>query len=477
MQRPIENLTVLVLVTALAPRPEAHGATLTTAIKKSLAQKALKGASVGVHIVELTSGKEVYSSNADVPLILASNTKLFTTAAALFHLGHDFRFCTVMLRDGPVDTMGTIHGNLIVQGDGDPNVSGRFYSGRSTAVLEQWAAILKKAGVRRVTGDVVADDRIFDRDYLRLDSNRYVAPVSGLPFNENVVEIVVKPAAAPGQPAVMAAEPETQYVPLEGVIRTHGSRKRDKALFHIVPDTNTVRASGHVYLKAPERRYRIRLNDPSLYFVTVLTETLQRAGIEIQGKPRLPKPGEAYPKATVLAKATSGLDVALPIANKESQNLYAECLFKRAGAKVLGRGSFASGNVAIGKFLQTIGVKSKTYHFADGCGLSRTNVASPRTITTMLRYIARSPAGTLFRSSLALSGTDGTLKRRLTEPAYKGKVQAKTGYIKQVCVLSGYAASKSGTVYVFSILVNGYKVYTRTVKGIQDSICQALVDG
>ena len=479
MQRPLTNWVVLALLTALAsgPQPEAQGATLWARINQCLVQKALKSASVGVHIVELSTGKEVYAKNADTALILASNTKLFTSAAALFHLGHGFRFCTVLLRDGPVDAPGTVQGNLIVQGDGDPNVSGGFYDGKSTAVFEQWAAIPKKAGVQRVTGDVVADDRIFDRDYFKLDSNRYVAPVSGLPFNENVVEVVVTPAAAAGQPAAMKTEPETQYVSLEGSVKTYASRKRDKALFHIVPNTNAVRGSGTVYLKAPERRYRIRLSDPSLYFVTVLAETLQRAGIDVQGTPRLPQPGEAYPKAEVLAKATSGLDVALPIANKESQNFYAECLFKRTGAKLLGRGSFASGNVAIGTFLHTIGVKAKTHHFADGCGLSRTNVAPPRTVTTMLRYTARSPAGALFRSSLALSGTDGTLKRRLTESAYKGKVQAKTGYIKRVCVLSGYADSKSGKVYVFSILVNGYRVYTRAIKDVQDSICRALVDG
>ena len=449
---------------------------LAAQIDRILAHKALRKATVGVCVVELESGKQIYARNADAALILASNTKIFTTAAALFHLGHDFRFCTMILRGGPLNEQGAVEGDLIVRGDGDPNVSGRFRNDRATAVFEELADTLKEVGIRKVTGDVVSDDSIFDRDYLRPGASWYVSPVSGLPFNDNCIDVIVEPGPAPGKPAAVRTEPETQYVTVDNRIQTRASRRKDKALFRVQPGSNVIEGSGTVYLKAPQRRYRIGLGDPSLYFVVVLTETLRNAGIEVRGRPRLLRPGEAHVNATAVVKMSSGLDRTLRVANKESDNFYAECLFKRMGAKAAGQGTFASGAAAIGQFLQSIGVDPKTCRFSDGCGLSRDNVASARVVTLVLRHVMLSSAGQVFRDSLAVAGVDGTLERRLTEPAYKGKVQAKTGYIKRVSALSGYAQSTAGKRYVFSMLFNGFSTRNATMKAIQDSICRALVD-
>lgn len=424
----------------------------------------------------MDSGRTVYARNDRARLVLASNTKIFTAAAALFHLGQDFRFCTTVMRAGPLDEQGVVQGDLVVRGDGDPNVSGRFRNGRPTAVFEELADTLKKAGVRKIAGDVVGDDTIFDRDYLRPGTGWYVTPVSGLPFNDNAIEVVVEPGPAPGKPAAVRTEPPTGYITVDNRIQTHKSRRKDKALFRVLPDTNVIQGSGTVYIKAPVRRYRIGVGDPSLYFVAVLTEALRKAGIEVQGKPRLPQAGEGHAQATPMVRMSSALGRTLRVANKDSDNFYAECLFKRMGAKVAGQGTFASGAAAIGQFLQSIGVKPKAYRFSDGCGLSRDNAASARVVTSVLRHMARSSAGQTFRDSLAVAGVDGTLERRLTKPPYKGQVQAKTGYIRHVSALSGYAQAKSGKQYVFSMLFNGFRTPNATVKDIQDSVCRVLVD-
>ena len=454
-----------------AAAPDANAA---ARIGRLLPCRALKDAEVGVRVVELGSGREVYARRAERPLILASNTKVFTTAAAIELLGRDFRFRTTVWRRGALNAAGVVEGDLIIKGDGDPHIGARFGNGNPTAVLEGWAERLKKLGVTAIRGDVVCDDTIFDRNYRHAGTEPYLAPVSGLPLNENQVRVVVQPG--PGTFARLATEPATGCVIVKNKIKRTRLRARDRAVFRVDPDSNVIEGTGHVYVKAPTRRYSVSLSDPSLYFGTVFVETLRRCGIETGGKARLIRPGETYGAAAVLVSATAVLDSAVIVANKTSNNFFAECLFKRTGAKVKGQGSFANGAAAVAQFLAKLGVSAAEYHFEDGCGLSRNNKASPRAVTRVLRHMARGPSAAMFRGSLAVAGTDGTLKRRLTKAPCKGKVQAKTGYIRKVSALSGYAQGRSGKVYVFAILFNNYRCATWQAKAVQDSICQVLVE-
>ena len=465
----IKALLPVVCAAATAAPPGA----LKPKIDRVLARKCLRSATVGVHVVRVDTGAVVYSRSAAKPFILASNTKVFAAAAAVFLLGADFKFTTRVLRHGLLAEGGVVQGDLVVVGDGDPNISGRHSDGKVTAIFKRCAQALKDRGVRRVTGDLVGDDRIFDRDFLRPDTGRYTSPVSGLPFNDNCIHVFVAPTR-PGAAASVWAEPSTRYVSLINRITTHSSRKKDHAWF--VPSSGGLQARGNVYAKAPRRRYRVNVTDPSLYFATVFAETLRGAGIQIDGRPRLPKSGETFQGAAELAKVTSGLDVTLPVMNQLSNNFYADSLFKRIGAQATGRGTFASGARAIAQFLAEIRAPLAERRFADGCGLSRDNIATPHTTTHVLRYMARSRAAAMFRGSLAAPGQEGTLRRRLTKEPYASRVRAKSGYIREVSGLSGYAQSRRGAAYAFSILINGFRASNAEMKAVQDDVCRAIVD-
>jgi len=343
------------------------------------------------------------------------------------------------------------------------------------AVMRQVAGLLKQQGVRRVTGDVIGDDRIFDRVYMREGTSRYTFPVSGLPFNDNCIDVLVSPTTA-GAAASVTFAPATQYVALDNQCKTVSSPSKNTAWFRFTSDAATLQARGHVSKKARPLRFHIALPDPSLYFATVLAETLRAAGIQIDGKPRWPKPDEQFQGLEELAKIASGLDITLPQLNKHSNNFFADCLFKRIGAKVSGQGSYASGAAAVAQFLSDIAAPADGVVLSDGCGLSRDNVATPRVLTHVLRHVALSPGKQLFLNSLSVAGEDGTLSRRMTKPPCRGRVRAKTGYIKRVSALSGYADAKSGTTYVFSILMNGFRVSNREMKRIQEAICKAIIE-
>ena len=106
-------------------------------------------ATMGVHVVELDTGETVYAYNPDEPRVIASNTKLFTTAAALDALGPGYLFETRLLMRGAVEG-GVLRGDLGVVGAGDPQISGREYGGDAFGAFRPWAAALRERGIERV---------------------------------------------------------------------------------------------------------------------------------------------------------------------------------------------------------------------------------------------------------------------------------------------------------------------------------------
>ena len=57
----------------------------------------------GIEVVSLASGKVLYSRNADKLFTPASNTKLFTTSAAMALIGPEYRYKTTLETTGSVD--------------------------------------------------------------------------------------------------------------------------------------------------------------------------------------------------------------------------------------------------------------------------------------------------------------------------------------------------------------------------------------
>ena len=110
--------------------------------------------------------------------------KLFTTAAAIDLLGPGFKVTTTVFTNGKVDASGTLDGDVKVVGHGDPTIGGRFHDGRATAVIEEWATDLKRAGVKTIRGNLVFEYGYMDTEYIHpswpVDQlvNWYEAPVA-----------------------------------------------------------------------------------------------------------------------------------------------------------------------------------------------------------------------------------------------------------------------------------------------------------
>lgn len=455
------------------------------AIDSILRRPELADATVAVAVVDVESGRRVYTRNVDLPLAPASNMKLLTTAAALAMLGPEHMLTTNLLSDAPPDANGVLHGDLIVQGGADPCLR--------TDLLEQeliqdpagmLADIVLSAGVTSVLGGLLLDDGLLDRQWLHPDwpagdvEQAWAAPIGALSMHSNCLSIAVGGA---GHLSAQLLTPVGDYR-LRNELRL-ADEPATCLVGALRPDAHgLVRVRGSIGRGVKRRLLKVPVHDPAKLFGSCLREALRGRGIELAGSSEVRAGAAAeLTEPYVLGSLQTPLGNALLLANKESDNSIADHLFKLLGAQSEGDGSFVGGGRAVERFLrEMVGTDTDGLTLRDGSGLSPHNRITARAMVDMLVAMARAEASVRdpFLQTLPVSGLDGSLVARLTAAPYRGAVRAKTGYISRVSCLSGYVRSRTGRTYAFSILVNGYrpKQTNKQMKAIQDSICRALVD-
>ena len=439
-------------------------------------------------------GKVRVALNGGQPFKPASNMKVVTTAAALSTLGPDYKFRTELIATSRVES-GKIDGDLILRGTGDPNISGRFFDGEPTALLERWAAALHdQLKLTKVTGDLIVDDSFFD-DELFLSSWKrsqegrwYSAQVSPLSFNDNCIDVVIVPAGSVGSRARVEIAPATAAIQVSGSPKTVGGR-RPRVTIHRKTGTNEITVGGKIGKNAAQMIDYVTVEDPALFFGTVLTEVFKRHGIVIEGVVRRVLTGEGFydqnpRKASantregevLLVSHTSTVKQDLPVVNKRSQNLHAEILLKSLGARVVGEGSREAGATAIREYLTRKNIATDGIEVVDGSGLSHGNRVSSLLLARVLDSVKSESYYGEFKDSLAIAGKDGTLKRRFKR--YRkllGRVYGKTGAIAGVSALSGYLVDEQ-RVWCFSILVNRFPRKAKSPRDLQEAIVARLAE-
>ncbi len=461
---------------------------LEQALSKQLASAHGVTRSLGVHVVRLegerpgkpASESEVFAHLADAPRILASNTKLFTTAAAFDQLGSDFVFSTPLLMRGSLYD-GFLSGDLAVVGSGDPNISGRLHDADPFAIFKGWAEQLRRRGVRRVRGNLYLVGGLFDDEWVHPDwpadqlDRWYEAPIAALSFSDNCFLVRVRPGQQAGEPAVVEQVPDLGLYEVNNTATTTASR-RQHAIQVTRPRGSTVfQVTGRIYRDGDSVDKWVSVQDPISFFAAALRAALREKGIEVDGADQrvAALPGAVWEE---VARHRSSLETTLSITNRRSQNFYAESLLKLLGARSEGVGSWDSGLRVVKRFLTSIGIESSAYVVADGSGMSRHNRATPRQLTQLLGYLNSRHDREGFLRSLPASGEEATSwHNRLVEDPYRGRVLAKTGTLRGVSTLSGYATATSGRFYAFSLLFNDTPAAWKARRA-QDRFLMALID-
>src|ERR1051326_1386973 len=273
---------------------------LAREVETIIAQPPLDHASWGIDVVELDSGKRIFARNAEQLFIPASNTKLFTTAAALAIAGPDYRFRTTVEAEGKVDGHGRLLGDLVIVGRGDPNISGRTlpYSLKTqrtpphTQILEEMADQVARSGLKAVDGDLIGDDTYyaFERyaEGWAQDDLQWIdgAPVSALSFNDNVVFLNIQPGEQPGDKALITVEPETGYYELDNRVVTSSAGVTKRVGIHRDPGSKKIVLWGSLPLGDTGMKGPLAIEDPAEFVAQLFRTLLERRGIVIRGKAR-----------------------------------------------------------------------------------------------------------------------------------------------------------------------------------------------
>jgi serine-type D-Ala-D-Ala carboxypeptidase/endopeptidase (penicillin-binding protein 4) len=508
---------LLLLLVAAQEAVAADRKPLSERIEEILTEPHLIRTSWGIEIVSLSSGKRLYSHNAEKLFTPASTTKLFTTAAALALIGPEYKFRTTVETAGTLDRHGRLTGDLVLVGRGDPNLSGhalpyRIRSERGPPamwVLEELADQLAARGVRFVDGDVVGDDSFFAFERYAESWTRddlvqsWGAPVSAISVNDNVVAVTVLPADRVGERAFVSIAPFPEYFQVDNRILTTPTGTAPRSIFfNREPGSNLLTLWGHIPLDDAGVTYTPAIENPADYAARLFRRLLERRGITVYGGTRtrhtelaslstlsvtsVAAAGGGTQSAAAWPVAPQPLELAshesapvlqgMTVINKVSQNLHAEMLLRLLGRERGAGGTIEGGLEVLRSFSLQAGIQSDEYVFYDGSGLSRQNLATPEAVLKLLRYAAEQPWFEAYRDTLPIAGVDGSLAYRFRGSVANGRVQAKTGSLGSVNALSGYATTLSGERVAFSIIANNHNLPSSRALQSIDAIVEALVD-
>lgn len=438
----------------------------------------LQKARIGLLAVDCETGETLLGLEPREPLVPASNMKIVIAVAALQLLGPEHEFLTILSRRGDVDENGVLKGDLVVWSNGEPSISGRLYDGNVTAVFERWGETLLEQGLRTVQGDLICDDTAFDRTFLHASWPEeqlwrwYCAPSGALSFNDNCIDVTTRPGPAPGEPAQVETAPVTSYCTLENDCETGRKSDENTVVYLRQPGSMHLRVRGTCTGKYT---YSVTVENPTVYFGTVLRETLERKGLTIEGEVQLPEEPVRGEGLTALVRLRSPLSEALGIMNRRSQNFYADQFLKLLGYEHSGKGSFRTGAEAVGRYLGDLGFSSRQFRIADGSGLSSENRLTAELLVRLLRSLLEHPAAQSFVESLPVAGQDGTLKHRLTREPYAGAICAKTGTTSLASSLSGYVMQEGSPRVAMAVLVNK-QPSLKDARAFQDRLFMAVHD-
>lgn len=429
-------------------------------IERIIAEADIGGAAVGVHILDLQSGRTLSSIDATGSFIPASNMKLLTTGAAVAALGPEYQFTTRLFRSGD---------RLVLQGSGDPGFAdpGLLAMREPPMSTDDLLDAIAKAAAMAELGAVrefVIDDRVFDREAVhplwpsdQLDRH-YCAAVGGVNIHRNVLEFFFSPGAGEGALARYAMQPESPWLTSSVEIRARTVTEGGNRLGVIRNLTrNEFQLIGSV--RTGGQSVRVALHDVPLYAGQLLADRMRRQGVRLEsGAVRLAANEEQLPADRVLAIVTTPISDIISICNKDSVNLYAEALLKRIAHETTGKpGSWNDGAAVMRMIVaDRLGpAAAAKLAVSDGSGLSRANTVTPDLMTAWLAsmHTDRRLRGS-FIASMPTVG-EGTLRRRFQEVRVRNEVRAKSGTISGVRCLSGYIIDpQTGRTLAFSVLVN-----------------------
>lgn len=497
---------------AALAQSEAPPKSFADAVRQVTSRPAYAHGEFGLEVYSLDTGKVVFAMNGQRLFTPGSTTKLFTEGTALHLLGPDYRFHTPLYRTGKVDAKGTLNGDLILVGSGDPNLSDRLqpdgtlawadedhtYGGAQSRligkdpiiVLHQFAKAVADAGIKKVKGRVLIDVSLFPEGDKDLGTGEYISPVV---VNDNAIDITYAPGSAIGAPARLTVAPQVPYLHIVNKITTaEGSKDQveDKVMVDGKTDIETLTLTGTIGRDSGPVIYGYAVRKPSEFAGVLLTRALKDAGVKVLGKPDAITDATATRKLyrddmRVAEHVSAPLSEDVKVTLKVSQNLHASTMPYVLGA-ILGHATDKidqKGFQLEHDFLQQAGLDLRGASQSDGAGGSIVAFYTPDFVVHYLAYMAHQPHFDMFQKDLPILGKDGTLVDIQKDSPGAGHVFAKTGTYDgrdflnghQLITgkgLAGYTTTPDGRHLAFAFYVNN--VERTDDQSVSDMCGQAL---
>ena len=446
----------------------------------------------GILIVDAKTGETLFEKNADSYFVPASNMKLFTTALAMARLGRDYRFHTTIETRGTISPEGKLSGDAILVGRGDPNLSSRKFpielkeefDGPPEKVIAELADALVARGVKKIAGDVIGDDSYFPRERYpngwEIDDMvwEYGAAISAIVVDDNTVTVTLTAGDKAGDPVSATVDPLTPDFSLDNEVTTSAAQVNSDLTLTREPGGNLVLVRGTLPAGSAARKLVLAIEEPAQHAAALLVRLLEERGVRIDGIARaVHTPDTDSTPRTVFAEHVSvPLGESLKLINKISQNLHTEMLL-RTVARQNGLWSTPEELIKVPQdFYAQVGIGPEDVVQTDGSGLSRHDLITPRAAVTLLQYAEAQSWFAPYFDSLPVAGIDGSLQDRMKGTIAEGRVRAKTGSVRHVRTLSGYADTPSGRRLIFSFLGNNENGKNHETTHTLNGLCVAMVE-
>jgi D-alanyl-D-alanine carboxypeptidase/D-alanyl-D-alanine-endopeptidase (penicillin-binding protein 4) len=449
-----------------------------------LADSSLTHASVSLCVADAKTGDIILDYNSGISLTPASVMKIITSAAALEILGPGYTFKTSVGYTGSLNKRsGTLKGNIIILGGGDPALGSVYFSDHYKGFLDSWVREIKKIGIKKIKGRVITDDSYYDflpvpAKWLWEDEgNYYGAGAYGLSIFDNTYEIHFKTFSGSFPPVIKEIIPDECRFELSNFLVASGTT--DEGYVFAAPYSKQGWLAGTIPVNQEDFVLKASITDPPLLIAKIMSQKIKAGGIKISDDPttvRLEQNYKAGKSVPITETISPPLSDIIEVLNHESVNLFAEHLIKELGKKFKNHGSTTSGAEVINDFLKGSGIDTNGMFIEDGSGLSPLNAVNTRELVRLLVYMKnKGKYFSEYYSSLPDAGKNGTLKNYFKDPLFDSRLKAKSGSMTRVRSFAGYFTTVSGKEMAFSIIINNYsgppkKITTEIEDNIRDLI-------
>ncbi len=452
---------------------------------------AFRHAGISISLRDAESGMLIAGHNEDMALSSASVMKLVTTAAALEIMGPDFRFATKVGYAGSLNRGDSLlNGNIIIKGGADPTILSEYFPDHNKDLIDRWADALYRAGIRKVSGSVVADAMIFDYhpspggwNWSDL-GNYYGAGAHGICIFDNMFRIHFRTGREGERPVITAIAPDIPGLVIENRLLAYG--ERDKGYVYMEPYGRHAVIRGEIPPEKDDFILKASIPDPPFLIAFLLQEALTERGITFGKQPtslRLsPDLAGEYrfsEKVLVHTSYSPPLSEIIAATNTEILNMSAEQLLKYAGLlySQLEMSTGESGLEAVRQALNYMLKDVDGLYMTDGSGLSRSNALSSTFLSSLLLYMKNeSPHAGFFYNSLPLAGQNGTLEYYFKNPVFRDNLRAKSGTSTRIRNYAGYFETSSGRELVFAVLVNNFDCSSSQVTARVEKLLQVIIE-